>query len=461
MTKKIVSFLFVFSLLLSGCTDLSKNKTLFNGEDVNNWLTEGSVTVSDSVVQIGNTGKMTLKNGNFTDFELLVTAKTVGNGKGEIRFHTDENGNGGYAVALNNDLENPQWWTKTGSLLMIRNLTKSIVKKDEWFDVRIKVEGKKIEISVNDGLLVEYVEPANPYRTPENASQILSNGSLSLQSTEGNIEVKSIEIKPLKADKALIDSQLAEAIDESADDIIKLHQANFPVLDYHVHLKEDLTLELAKSQSRKYGINYALAPNCGIGFPIQDDAQVVEYFEKMKGQPFVQAMQGEGREWPTTFSKEVRDLFDYVFTDAMTFTDRKGNRTRLWMPDEVFIDDEQKYMDLIVEKIVMVMDEPMDVYVNPNFLPDAMNDRYDMFWTDARQSKVIEAMVKTNKVLEINHRYKIPNKSFIQKAKAAGLKFTFGTNNSNSDFGKLEYCLQMMKECGITAQDMYKPMMTE
>ena len=118
-------------------------------------------------------------------------------------------------------------------------------------------------------------------------------------------------------------------------------------------------------------------------------------------------------------------------------------------------------MDLIVEKIVMVMDEPMDVYVNPNFLPDAMNDRYDMFWTDARQSKVIEAMVKTNKVLEINHRYKIPNKSFIQKAKAAGLKFTFGTNNSNSDFGKLEYCLQMMKECGITAQDMYKPMMTE
>ena len=172
-------------------------------------------------------------------------------------------------------------------------------------------------------------------------------------------------------------------------------------------------------------------------------------------------MQGEGREWPVTFSKEVRNLFDYVFTDAMTFTDRKGNRTRLWIPDEVFIDDEQEYMDLIVEKIVMVMDEPMDVYVNPNFLPDAMNDRYDMLWTDERQNKVIDAMVRTGKVLEINNRYKIPHKSFIQKAKAAGLKFTFGTNNSNSDFGKLEYCIRMMKECGITAQDMYKPKMTE
>ncbi len=420
MAKKMVSFLFILFLVLLGCTEQDKKKILFDGKDITGWSTEGPVTVADSVIRIDNAGKMTLKNRMFANFELLVTAKTVENGKGEIRFHTDENGNGGYAVALNNDLEDPQWWTKTGSLLSVRNLTKSIVKNNEWFTLRIKVEGKRIEVAVNDELLVDYIEPAQPYRTPENKLQILSEGSFSLQSTEGVLEVKSVEVMPLKIEKTVIDSQLAQAIDESSDEIIKLHQANFPVLDYHVHLKEDLTLELARSQSRKYGINYALAPNCGIGFPIQDDAQVLEYFNGMKGQPFVQAMQGEGREWPVTFSKEVRDLFDYVFTDAMTFTDRKGNRTRLWMSDEVF-------------------------------------DRYDLFWTDERQNKVIEAMVRTRKVLEINHRYKIPNKSFIQKAKAAGLKFTFGTNNSNSDFGKLEYCIEMMKACGITAQDMYKP----
>ena len=457
MTKKALSILFIFSFVLLACTHQGKKKILFNGEDKNNWLTEGSVIVSDSIFHLTDGGKITLKNQKITGFELLVTAKTMGNGKGEIRFHTDERGNGGYAIALNNDLENAQWWTKTGSLLSVRNLTKSVVKNDEWFNVRVKVEGKKISVSVNDELLVEYIEPANPYRMPENATQILSSGTISIKSVEGAIALKSIEITPLETDKSLIDSQLAEAIDETADDIIKLHQTNFPVLDYHVHLKENLTLDLAKSQSRKYGINYALAPNCGIGFPITNDAQVIEYLNKMKGQPFVQAMQGEGREWSTTFSQEVRDRFDYVFTDAMTFTDTKGRRTRLWMPDEVFIDNEQKYMDLIVDKIVMVMDEPMDVYVNPTFLPDAMNDRYDMFWTDERQNKVIAAMVKTNKVLEINNRYKIPNKSFIQKAKAAGLKFSFGTNNANADFGKLEYCLQMMKDCGITAQDMYKP----
>jgi histidinol phosphatase-like PHP family hydrolase len=146
-----------------------------------------------------------------------------------------------------------------------------------------------------------------------------------------------------------------------------------------------------------------------------------------------------------------------VFTDAMTFIDTKGNRTRLWIPEEVFIDDEQKYMDLIVDKIVAVMKEPMDVYVNPTFLPDVMSDRYDEFWTEERMNRVIDAMVQNRKALEINNRYKIPHKTFIRKAKAAGLKFTFGTNNTDANLGKLEYCIEMKNECGITADDMYKP----
>jgi histidinol phosphatase-like PHP family hydrolase len=183
----------------------------------------------------------------------------------------------------------------------------------------------------------------------------------------------------------------------------------------------------------------------------------MQYLDAMEGQPFIQAMQGEGREWPETFTKEVRDRFDYVFTDALTFTDTKGRRTRLWIPEEVFIEDEEQYMDLIVQKIVAVMNEPMDVYVNPNFLPDVMNDRYDAFWTNERMDKVITAMVETGKVLEINHRYKIPHKAFIQKAKEAGLKFTFGTNNADGTFGKMEYCIEMKEACGITAADMYKP----
>ena len=454
--NRIVLFLSFIFLALTSCNVDNSPKQLFDGESIDKWQIAGDVTVDNGVLLLNDGAALTLKSGSYIDFELNVKARTVGNGKGYIAFHTNSPDNG-YKVALNNDLESSQWWTKTGSLLSVRNLTKSVVNTNEWFDLDIRVEGKAITVSLNGSKVVEYIEPASPYRTSNHATKLLSSGKFAIQSTEGTIEFESIEVTPLSstADTAL---QQTLAIDETTDHIIKLHQENFPVLDYHVHLK-GLSAEEAANQARKYGINYALAPNCGVGFPITNDKEVLEYIEDMKGQPFIQAMQGEGREWPQTFSAEIREMFDYVFTDALTFTDTKGRRTRLWIPEEVFIEDEQQYMDLIVQKIVDVMQEPMDVYVNPNFLPDVMNDRYDEFWTDERMDKVIDALVKTEKALEINHRYEIPNKAFILKAKDAGLKFTFGTNNAEGDFGKMEYCIKMKEECGLTAEDMYKPNM--
>lgn len=454
--NRIVLFLSFIFLALTSCNVDNSPKQLFDGESIDKWQIAGDVTVDNGVLLLNDGAALTLKSGSYIDFELNVKARTVGNGKGYIAFHTNSPDNG-YKVALNNDLESSQWWTKTGSLLSVRNLTKSVVNTNEWFDLDIRVEGKAITVSLNGSKVVEYIEPASPYRTSNHATKLLSSGKFAIQSTEGTIEFESIEVTPLSstADTAL---QQTLAIDETTDHIIKLHQENFPVLDYHVHLK-GLSAEEAANQARKYGINYALAPNCGVGFPITNDEEVLEYIEDMKGQPFIQAMQGEGREWPQTFSAEIREMFDYVFTDALTFTDTKGRRTRLWIPEEVFIEDEQQYMDLIVQKIVDVMQEPMDVYVNPNFLPNVMNDRYDEFWTDERMDKVIDALVETEKALEINHRYEIPNKAFILKAKDAGLKFTFGTNNADGDFGKMEYCIKMKEECGLTAEDMYKPNM--
>ena len=453
--KNIVLTMMAIILIMGSCTSGEKPRLLFDGVNSDQWNIRGDVSISNGLLVLKEDASVVLKKGNYTGFELSVTARTVDNGKGIIAFHTDDKLEKGYQVVMNNDQESPQWWTKTGSLQGVRNLTKSIVRSNEWFDMVIRVEGKAITVKLNGNPVVEYIEPASPFRTGANAAQLLSGGKFAMRSNEGTIEIQSLTVTPLN-DKVDIAVQQAEAIDESTDHIIRLHQENFPVLDYHVHLK-GITTEQAAAQARRYGINYALAPNCGIGFPITSDQEVIQYLDAMEGEPFIQAMQGEGREWPVTFSKEVRDRFDYVFTDALTFTASKDRRTRLWIAEEVFIENEEHYMDLIVQKIVDVMDEPMDVYVNPTFLPEVMNDRYDTFWTNDRMDKVITAMVEKDKVLEINHRYRIPHQAFIEKAKEAGLKFTFGTNNAEGDFGKMEYCFEMKEACGITAADMYNP----
>ncbi len=240
--------------------------------------------------------------------------------------------------------------------------------------------------------------------------------------------------------------------------IDSLRQAGFEVIDLHAHLKGGLTMEQLLDHSKKTGIQYGVAINCGIGFPVHNDSSLRAYYNQVKEYPVFHAIQGEGREWTSLVSKETMALFDYAFTDAMTYTDAKGRRMRLWIPDEVFIDDPQEFMEYLVGKIEEILSsEPIRIYVNPTYLPEVIRDRYDELWTPERMDRVINALVKNHIALEINCANKIPSATFIKWAKTAGVQFTLGTNNSGADLGYLEYGVKMIRECGLTPSDFWVP----
>ncbi len=235
--------------------------------------------------------------------------------------------------------------------------------------------------------------------------------------------------------------------------------SDFPITDLHIHIKGGFTIDDAIAKSKQEHITYGLAVNCGLGFPVHTDAQIDSVLNFYKKYPqFLLAMQAEGREWLNIFSKESLNKFDYIFTDGMTFTDAKGRRNRIWMKDETWIDNEQEFMDYLantIEKIIST--EPINIYVNPTYLPAQMADRYDIFWTPERMDKVINA-AKTHKVaIEINNRFKIPSVAFVARAKKAGVKFTVGTNNADKNFSGAEYALDVIKKCGLTKDDFYMP----
>jgi histidinol phosphatase-like PHP family hydrolase len=72
--------------------------------------------------------------------------------------------------------------------------------------------------------------------------------------------------------------------------------------------------------------------------------------------------------------------------------------------------------------------------------------------------RVISVLLKNQVALEINARYRIPSIAFLKKAKAAGVKFTFGTNNvKNDDLNRMEYCLKAIKEVRLKPEDMFQP----
>jgi hypothetical protein len=268
---------------------------------------------------------------------------------------------------------------------------------------------------------------------------------------------RNIRVKSLSAGGRGEDTRSAEQIAYEKR-ISAFHAANLPLIDYHVHLKGGLTLEEALEQSRAAGITYGIAENCGLGFPVTNDKQLKQSFDRLEGRPVLKAMQAEGREWVNMFSPELIAKFDYVFSDALTFHDKKGRRTRLWMANEVFIDDEQEFMDMYVGKIVTILEnEPIDIFVNPTFLPAVIAERYDELWTPQRMQKVAQAAAGSGVAIEINARYRIPSMKFIKLAKQAGVKFAFGTNNGGRELGHLEYSLDVAEQCGLTKDDMFIP----
>ena len=339
-----------------------------------------------------------------------------------------------------------------------------IVTQGKWFPVQISVKGKNITVTVNGVEVVNYTEPENPYRTDNYRNRLLSSGTFAVTAQKGTVVLDSITVVPLAAET--VNPDASTPIEEQNDAIIKLQQQNFPVIDYHVHLKGNLTKEMAHAMSMNYGINYGVAPNAGeggVGRMLSNDKEVYEYFDEVKNLPFLCGVQGEGRKWTRDFSQKALGIFDYLFTDAMTIIDHKGRNSRIYRAEEVHYDGitKEQYMDHLVDQTVKILtNEPADIFANPTYVPDDMNSDYDKYWTDKRVDRVLDVLQKYNIALEINARYRIPSLDIIRKAKERGIKFTFGTNNVDADFGRLEYCVEAIEKCGLTPEDIWFPSMS-
>jgi histidinol phosphatase-like PHP family hydrolase len=72
-------------------------------------------------------------------------------------------------------------------------------------------------------------------------------------------------------------------------------------------------------------------------------------------------------------------------------------------------------------------------------------------------TKVLEAARKHDVAIEISSSYKLPRMSFLKLAKAAGVKFSFGSNGRYPKMGELDYSVQMARELGLVRSDMFTP----
>jgi histidinol phosphatase-like PHP family hydrolase len=142
--------------------------------------------------------------------------------------------------------------------------------------------------------------------------------------------------------------------------------------------------------------------------------------------------------------------------DALVIPDGNGNYERIWEQRYV-LNNRSTFMDRYMDYHIEVLENgKSDILANPTFLPTCLAPEYYKLWTEDRMDKIIQSAVKNNVAFEINSIYQYPKKPFINMAKEAGAKFSFGSNGHQlREVKNYEYCLEMVKECGLTKDDFF------
>jgi histidinol phosphatase-like PHP family hydrolase len=236
-------------------------------------------------------------------------------------------------------------------------------------------------------------------------------------------------------------------------------------VDFHVHL-DNSTIDKALELSRERGIKFGIVEHAGTKenqYPtlLSNDQEMRRYLAMLEGKPVFKGIQAEWTDWMTCFSRERLAQLDYVLTDAMTFPGKHGQRVKLWTAEAaqvVDMSDKQAFMDRFVDWHTQIMArEPFDILANVSWLPAGMLEQWELYWTPPRMKKVINAALEYGIALEISSSYKLPRLPFLILAKAAGVKFSFGSNGRYPNMGKLDYSLQMAKELDLKPADMFAP----
>ena len=236
----------------------------------------------------------------------------------------------------------------------------------------------------------------------------------------------------------------------------------FPLVDFHVHLNPSFSLENAVALSKETGVKFGIAEHAGTKenhYPsiASNDRELEQWIAKLDGQPVYKGIQAEWIDWRGCFSRQALSRLDYVLSDAMTIPGKDGLRIKMWQPG-FDPGDAGEFMKLYVRWNVDVIEkEPLDIFAHPTWLPAPLDQHYDELWTEERMKPVIQALRRTGTAVEIDSAFHIPGMPFLEMARAAHLKFSFGSNSGSGPARAIDFCIDRGRKLGLRQADMFVP----
>jgi len=182
--------------------------TLFDGKSLAGWKAsknspEGAFKVVDGVLQVrGGQGHLfyvgtPFPEGAFTNFDFTAKVKTYAGANSGIYFHTAYQDKGwpsaGYECQVNATHSDKK---KTGGLYAVKDVMDVAPAPDDvWFEYRIRVEGKRVQVWIDGKQTVDFTEPAD-WTPPKNMpGRRLGKGTFALQAHDPGCKVDYKDIR--------------------------------------------------------------------------------------------------------------------------------------------------------------------------------------------------------------------------------------------------------------------------
>jgi hypothetical protein len=446
-------------------------QALFDGATLNGWKASEhpeSWTVKDGTLSCNGERSHLFYLGpdgraQFTDFEAEFEVFTHTGANSGVYFHTAWVDKGwpthqGFEMQVNNHqpvfpgdsgaayVENK----KTGSLYGIRNAYKALARDNEWFTLKLRVQGPRVRIHVNDALVVDYLEPEGAVAGLTPPLQKIGKGTFALQCHDGRSQVRyrRIAVHPLPAASSGQTTRAPNPAPAAARRYA-LARDNFPLVDLRaLDVKESGRLDAALAAARDGALFVGVTASAGPTRAIRDDASVEALARRFAGKPLFLGLRADERGWATAITPKALARIDFVLLD--------GEALAASLAPSLASADPQAYGDALLAATVSALaKEPIDVYGAPFFLPAERRAQRDAIWTAARQQQVLDAAVANHVAVEINGARQLPGEAFVRKGKAAGARFTLGQCAVDTPAG--DYCFGIREAAGLSWRDMYEP----
>ena len=209
MKFAIRSLVFVSGLLTAASTIHADDwVSVFDGKTLAGWKANEkpeSFSVENGELKMkGGMAHLFCEKEGFADlknFEFKAEVKTLPGANSGVFFHTENRGPGGlkkgYEAQINTSfVKDPR---KTGSLIDVKDLDKSPVEDNVWYEFHVVVKGKQIIVNINGKPVVDYTEEDKPVRKKGREERLLSHGPIALQAhdPESTTFFRNIQIKKL------------------------------------------------------------------------------------------------------------------------------------------------------------------------------------------------------------------------------------------------------------------------